>query len=438
MAGESQPFFHLAPHALLVRGAKNAALYDLEQGGIYGLSGASRSLIEDISVGKPVASTERAFPNARRFLAKLETLGLGSFSIDPEGPLPVAIAPERPMLRQLWLALNSNCNLRCQHCYATSEPGPFDGRVPTWRVLEVLDEARSVFDLACVQLIGGEPLLLGKERVATILRHACALGIPTIEVFTNAHLIDDFYLELFRETGTSVAISIYSDGPNEHDAVTAHPGSWARTVAAARRVRDAAIPLRFGVTAMSANAGSVGRVMPWLTAEFGVDDTKPFDVVRSCGRGANAAVIPWDLFREQHMRLAPDFPLVSVDSVRRTMYGNVCWADSACILANGDVTPCEMEFEEIQGNILRQSLTDVLLGVGGDNAQRLTKDKIEICKDCEYRYACWECRAMAHNLDGTRFSKPLTCMHNPYTGEWETPPSDLIVRFPKLLNSQER
>lgn len=136
------------------------------------------------------------------------------------------------------------------------------------------------------------------------------------------------------------------------------------------------------------------------------------------------------------MRVSPDFQPVSIATVQKTMYGNVCWSDSVCILPNGDVTPCEMEFDNIQGNITRNTLSEIILGEGGEKSQRLTKDKIQGCRDCEYRYACWECRAMANKLDFTTFSKPLTCMYDPYTGEWESPPEKLSDHFPKLTTKR--
>jgi radical SAM protein with 4Fe4S-binding SPASM domain len=169
-----------------------------------------------------------------------------------------------------------------------------------------------------------------------------------------------------------------------------------------------------------------------LEKEFGIIQKKQFDVVRSCGRGNNKNIIPWQLFKSHHMRLRPDFLPITISTLETTMFSNICWGKQICVMPNGDITPCEMEFENIQGNITKQTLTEIIGGIGGASAQRLTKDKIEICKDCEFRYACWECRAMAHQLDVKKFSKPLTCMYNPYRGEWETPPTTLVELFPKI------
>jgi SPASM domain peptide maturase of grasp-with-spasm system len=48
-------------------------------------------------------------------------------------------------------------------------------------------------------------------------------------------------------------------------------------------------------------------------------------------------------------------------------------------------------------------------------AWTIKKDQIEICKDCEFRLICTDCRAyVSHELD-----KPVKCNYNPYTAKWE-------------------
>ena len=46
----------------------------------------------------------------------------------------------------------------------------------------------------------------------------------------------------------------------------------------------------------------------------------------------------------------------------------------------------------------------------------IKKDDIEICKDCEFRYNCTDCRAFT--IENNVYSKPLKCNYNPYTNEW--------------------
>lgn len=47
----------------------------------------------------------------------------------------------------------------------------------------------------------------------------------------------------------------------------------------------------------------------------------------------------------------------------------------------------------------------------------ITKDEIEICKDCEFRHICTDCRAFTRN--NKKYSKPLKCGYDPFKGIWE-------------------
>ena len=55
--------------------------------------------------------------------------------------------------------------------------------------------------------------------------------------------------------------------------------------------------------------------------------------------------------------------------------------------------------------------------------QNLTKNNIQVCKDCGFRYIFTDCRAYTEQThyteEGLDISKPLKCGYNPYTGEWE-------------------
>ncbi len=75
------------------------------------------------------------------------------------------------------------------------------------------------------------------------------------------------------------------------------------------------------------------------------------------------------------------------------------------------------------GNIDKNRLDEAISQPGFKKYWNLTKDNIESCKDCEFRYVCTDCRAYtegsAQNKAGLDISKPLKCGYNPYTGEWK-------------------
>jgi|SRR5690554_1779465 len=48
--------------------------------------------------------------------------------------------------------------------------------------------------------------------------------------------------------------------------------------------------------------------------------------------------------------------------------------------------------------------------------QNINKDQISVCKDCEFRYICTDCRAFTE--DDKLYSKPKKCNYDPYTATW--------------------
>lgn len=70
------------------------------------------------------------------------------------------------------------------------------------------------------------------------------------------------------------------------------------------------------------------------------------------------------------------------------------------------------------GNILSTSLGDVLKKEEFKNLWKINKDQVLVCKDCEFRYICTDCRAYLEDSNNV-YSKPLKCGYNPETCEWE-------------------
>ncbi|NJL76349.1 MAG: hypothetical protein HC892_16370 [Saprospiraceae bacterium] len=69
------------------------------------------------------------------------------------------------------------------------------------------------------------------------------------------------------------------------------------------------------------------------------------------------------------------------------------------------------------GHINKVSLREPLLGNPFKRAWKIKKDDVKICKDCEFRYICSDCRAYTE-VDNDLYSKPLKCGYDPYIGTW--------------------
>ncbi|WP_126653703.1 grasp-with-spasm system SPASM domain peptide maturase [Chryseobacterium aureum] len=112
----------------------------------------------------------------------------------------------------------------------------------------------------------------------------------------------------------------------------------------------------------------------------------------------------------------------NISKVLEAINHNSCLYKKIGIDKNGAIKNCPL-MAESYGSIHSSSIEEALNQPGFKKYWNLTKDSIEICKDCEFRYVCTDCRAYTEGSDknkaGLDISKPLKCGYNPYTGEWK-------------------
>jgi len=97
---------------------------------------------------------------------------------------------------------------------------------------------------------------------------------------------------------------------------------------------------------------------------------------------------------------------------------NSCLNRKISIDKNGEIKNCP-SMQTSFGNILKTSLLSVVNDENFKKKWAIGKDKIDICKDCEFRYICTDCRAYLKDSQNI-FSKPLKCNYDPYTAKWES------------------
>nr|WP_290671700.1 grasp-with-spasm system SPASM domain peptide maturase [Kordia sp.] len=109
---------------------------------------------------------------------------------------------------------------------------------------------------------------------------------------------------------------------------------------------------------------------------------------------------------------------VNLDLFTESQQFNSCLNKKLSIIENGDIKNCP-SIPEALGNIKETTLTEIFDSKEEDVNKywNITKDQIEVCKDCEFRYICTDCRAFRES--DNIYSKPLKCNYNPYNGKWE-------------------
>jgi len=92
-----------------------------------------------------------------------------------------------------------------------------------------------------------------------------------------------------------------------------------------------------------------------------------------------------------------------------------CWGHKIAVTADGNIHPC-IYSRLVIGNIFKDSFEDTWAGF--EVYRKLTKDKIEKCRACEFKYVCFDCREIAYRVSGDLYAANPYCTYNPFTGDW--------------------
>ncbi len=132
-----------------------------------------------------------------------------------------------------WIEVTTRCNLFCKHCYDEAS-NKCTGEMSVEDFKYVADELYD-YGVKNIQFIGGEPLVLG-DKLKSMIDYASKL-FQEIEVFTNGTLINQNWIDIFKQYDVKIALSIYSYIPEMHDKVTGITTSFSKTVHSIRQVR---------------------------------------------------------------------------------------------------------------------------------------------------------------------------------------------------------
>jgi SPASM domain peptide maturase of grasp-with-spasm system len=114
--------------------------------------------------------------------------------------------------------------------------------------------------------------------------------------------------------------------------------------------------------------------------------------------------------------IKPEFFTINLNTYTEALNHNSCLNRKISIDSRGYIKNCP-SMEESFGHISVKNFKEVLFEKSFKKLWNITKDVIEDCKDCEFRYICTDCRAYLESPQNV-YSKPLKCGYDPYTGIW--------------------
>lgn len=309
--------------------------------------------------------------------------------------------------RTIKLHITNQCNLSCKTCYNKATAGVMESS----HVFSLLDQLRQEGRSLNwrLDILGGEPLL--REDFYEIITHAKKkAGIKTVQVFTNATLINNQAAKKMKEAGVDIAIvPLYSHIPEIHDSITQCRGSWLKARDGIASLLAAGINTYSFIIFVSCNSDKI-RELESFTRSLG---TKPifFPYIKQH--------ICDDLYisdKDKYQHLINYAFKNSGKHRKQTLArakcrGKLCRAfvHTVTIKADGTITPCP--FVDLSlGNIQENKFYSILHGAY-NNKELL--DFLSIPEEC-FQCTCVDicgggCKSYNYQLHNNTKDKDINC-----------------------------
>ena len=112
-----------------------------------------------------------------------------------------------------------------------------------------------------------------------------------------------------------------------------------------------------------------------------------------------------------------DYFSINISAFTESVGHNSCLNGKISIDAKGYIRNCPSMAKSF-GHINDLPLKEALQQSDFKKLWSVSKDHVSVCRDCEFRYICTDCRAYVED-PADELSKPLKCGYDPYTNKWE-------------------
>jgi radical SAM protein with 4Fe4S-binding SPASM domain len=295
------------------------------------------------------------------------------------------------------LELTYGCNLRCVMCYNPTHTAR--GELALRDYIDLFDQL-AVLGTVQLTLTGGE--VLARHDFWDIARAARSRHFA-LRVFSNATRVTAKVAQRFADLALlSIEVSLYGATAATHDAVTACPGSFARTLAGIGHLRDAHVPVMVKTLLTQINKHEIQDVWD-LVAGMGVD-FKGVDPVVFANHRGDPGALALRVPAPEAARLLDSRYVVREDSFTGDEAA-MCGAahDFASITPHGVVYPC-LSMRVPMGNVRDRAFADIWRtpheGARIADIRDASWGALRGCATCEARTGCERCPGLALHEDG--------------------------------------
>ena len=386
--------WQLTDNTVFVRGSVRGAIYNFSDSKVYSVNEDACKILENY-IKKPSIS--------HSFLENLENTKLLDKNYIPK-KYEFAKIENKPEF--VWLEITGKCNLKCIHCYDGDKHYHNEDDLTFTEWINILDELKKI-GCKTVEFIGGEPCC--NQDLYKLMGYAKNVGLR-IELYTNLTLITDEIFNFICENAITVHFSLYGSTSDSHDRITTVEGSFNKTMEMLRKLKEKNVKLIPSATFMKQNEKEIEPLKKLMTSynlKLKVDSIRP-SKFRDISNLVSNEVLNSNILIKK-----PNF-VASKCYFEKAASVNTCLFGKFSITPEGNIIPCEFAREYIIGNVRESSLQEII------NSEKLRAfwymdfSKIENCKDCEYRFACKDCRFLSDDL----YKKKSRCLYQPFEGKW--------------------
>jgi len=347
-----------------------------------------------------------------------------------------------PML--VYWEMTQACGLACKHCRAEAMPTANPLELNTSDSKAFLHQLLAFGDpLPHLILTGGDPLR--RKDIYSLIDCACDLGLEvSITPSATPELTNDAISNLKKHGIQSLGLSLDGSCAAKHDAIRGIPGTFDRTMEAARHAGRIGLPIQVNTLVSEETADDLPAVYELLRTSFPVMRWSLFFLI-SVGRGKalnevspdrGEQIMDWvlDLVPNTPFAVktteAPSYRRIAINKMRAAgmaagqMKGTAVYkgfqirdGHGIVFVSNlGDIYPSG--FLPLRcGNVRKDSLVDVYRDsetFRGLHSPDMFHGK---CGECEYNHICGGSRARAFAYTGDALGSDPFCPYQPKGAE---------------------
>ncbi len=325
----------------------------------------------------------------------------------------------------------SRCNLACKHCRASNLEN-VKRDMSLEEATKMLIQLNDLAPNAALALAGGEPMM--RSDLRAILEFIREKTTISVEMLTNATLIDESNVDWLCELVNGFNISMEGHTAEIHDAVRG-VGAFRKTLDAVDLLVSRDAPISIRMTYLDQGENEVRNLMD-LISRHGVKSFN-FRYVVPVGNAAKSAMNPnmyeklskkiWEWGKELDMTIgySDPFPELFVnperqEEVERNQGLKTGHAVTGCSVAfsllyvnpEGIVQFCPY-FPVVVDDLKKTPVDEIWYHNEKFNLFRHSRSFLNgACKECKYKFACGGCRGAAHAQGDYLGPDPRCWMHS--------------------------